>query len=54
MEQKFLIFGKHGINKNAFHKHRHLTDINRVDIDKKVISSKVLYGKNVSFKYFIG
>ena len=42
------------INKNEFPKHKHLTDIDEVDIDIIVISSKDSYGNKGAFKYFIG
>ena len=45
MEQKVLIFDKHCINKNAFHKRMHLIDIDKVDIVEIVIFSKDSYGK---------
>ena len=40
MEQKVLNFGDQHINKNAFHKGKHLTDIDRVDIKRIVLSKK--------------
>ena len=46
-------FQKKCLNKNFFHKHQHLIDIDKVDIDKIVIYSKDSYDKKVSFKYFI-
>ena len=54
MEQKVLAFGDHYINKNAFHKHKHLIDIDRVDIKRTVLSKKDSYYKKGSFKDFIG
>ena len=41
LEQKVLILNQQCINKNAFHKHKHLIDIDKVDIDKIVISNMV-------------
>ena len=49
MEQKALVFEKQCINKNAFHKHKHLIDINKVGIDNIVISSKFHVAKRVHF-----
>ena len=54
MENKVFNFGKYYLNKNFFHKHKHLIDIDKVDIDKIAISSKDSYGKKGSFKFFIG
>ena len=53
MEQKASVFDKQCINKNAFHEHKHLIDIDKVDVDRIVIFSKDSYGKKGSFKYFI-
>ena len=53
MEQKALIFGKHCINKNAFHKNKRPISIDKVDIRRIVLSKIDLYGKKGSFKYFI-
>ena len=33
-----MIFNKHCINKNAFHKHKHLIDVDKVDIDLQIWS----------------
>ena len=52
MEQKALVFDKQCINKNVFHEHKHLIDIDKVDVDRIVIFSKDSYGKKGSFKYF--
>ena len=54
MERKVLIFGKNVVNKNFFHKHKHLIDVDKEDVDRIVISNKDWYGKKGSFKYFIG
>ena len=53
MKQKILIFYKQYVNKIEFHKHKHLIHIDKVDIDKIVISSKDSYGRKGSYKYFI-
>ena len=42
------------INKNAFHKNKELINIDKEDIERKVLSKKDLYGKHVAFKCFIG
>ena len=49
-----MISGRQCINKNAFLKYKHLIDIDRVDIDKTVVSSKDSFGKKDSCKNFIG
>ena len=54
MEQKALVFEKQCINKNAFHKHKHLIDINKVDIDNIVTSSKFHVAKRVHFNMSLG
>ena len=54
MEQKVLILGKNVVNKNFFHKHKHLIDTDKVDVDRIVISNKDSYGKKDLFSYFIG
>ena len=40
MERKVLIFGKNVVNKNFFHKHKHLIDVDKEDVDRIVISNK--------------
>lgn len=47
MEEKILIFGKEGINQNLFHKHKHLTSIDKADIRRIVLSDNDLHGKKV-------
>ena len=37
MIENILIFRKYGIYKNAFHKHKYLIDIDKVDIQRIVI-----------------
>ena len=54
MEQKVLIFDKQYVNKIEFHKHKHLIDIDKADIDKIVISSKDSYGKKVHINILFG
>ena len=50
MEQKVLVFGeKYCLNWFFFHKHKHLIDIDKVDVDNIVIPSKDSYGKIGSF-----
>ena len=49
-----LTFYKHCINKNAFHKHKHLTDIDKGDIDKIVISFKDSIVKKVDLNISLG
>ena len=54
MLEKILIFGKEGISHNLFHKHKHLTNLDKVDIDRIVLFDKDSYGKRCAFNYFIG
>ena len=37
-----------------FHKHKHLIDIDKVDIDRIVLFNKDSFGKKGAFKYVIG
>lgn len=46
-------FGNEGINKIRFHKNKHLTNIFKVDIDRKVLLIKIHMVKS-AFKHFIG
>ena len=48
-----MIFGKEDINKNLFHKYKHLTGIDKVDIHGIVLSDKDLHGKIGVFKYLL-
>ena len=43
MEGKILIFGEKAINKNLFHKRKHLVAIDKVYIYRIVISNKDSY-----------
>ena len=51
MEEKILIFGK----KNSFHKRKHLIHIDKLHIDRIMLSNKDLYGKKkVHLKTLLG
>ena len=54
MGQKTLIFGEDFINKYAFHKNKIRISIDKVDIERIVLSKKFLYGNKTPFKYLIG
>ena len=54
MENKILVFDKKCINKNAFHKYKQPTSIDKVEIRGAVLSKTDLYGNKGTFKYFIG
>ena len=49
-----LIFGNKSTDKNEFHKRKHLIEINKVDINKIVISNKDACGKEGTFENFNG
>ena len=53
MEEKVLIFGKHCINKNAFHKNKGPINIDKVDTKRIVLSKIDSYGNQGSITYFI-
>ena len=46
--------GNKCLYKNFFHKHKYLNDIDEVDVENIVISSKDLYDEKGPFEYFIG
>ena len=54
MEQKVLIFDDQYINKNVFHKHKHLIDINKVHIKRIVLCKNDSCRNKYLFKCFIG
>ena len=54
MKQKSLCFGENYIIKNSFYKDTRPVNIYEVDIKKKILSDKELYGNKTSFKYLIG
>ena len=54
MEQKVLIFGKEYINKNAFLRYKKPIVINKLEINKIMLSKKDSYCNKGAFKYFIG
>ena len=53
MEQKVFTIGDQYINKNAFHKHKHLVDIDKVDTKRTVLAKTSSYSIKGSLKYFI-
>ena len=55
MEAKVLIFDKHCIVKSSFHRCKEpIIIINKVDIERIVLSGKDSYGNKGPFKYFFG
>ena len=54
MKPIVLIFDKHCIVKNIFHKCKEPMSINKVDIKNIVLSKKYSYDNKGAFKYFIG
>ena len=49
-----MIFGNNSTDKSEFHKRKHLIEINKVDINKIVISNKGACGKEGAFENFNG
>ena len=52
--EKTLTFDKYSTNKNLFHKNKNPITINKVDIKRIVLSNKVSYGKQGTYKYYVG
>ena len=53
MDKKIMKFDGTEIEEYRFHKHKSLTLINNIDINKIVISNKFAFCKQ-DFRYFIG
>ena len=53
MEKIIIKFGDIEINKQKFNQHKRPISINSIDINKKIVSNKVSFGKK-GFKFFIG
>ena len=53
MEQGAVDFGENGIIKSAFYKNKRPIIIDKLDVEKLVLSHKVSCSKD-SFKYFVG
>ena len=53
MEATTIKFGDIEIEKQKFHQHKRPISMKKIDINKKVVSNKVSFGKK-RFKYFIG
>ena len=49
-----MFFDDRKINKRNFYKNKKLIQIGNVDVNKIPVSKEELYGKKISFKYFIG
>ena len=54
MNGKNIIFTDKKINKNNFYKNKKLSKIDKIDVDKILVSKKEPYGTKNSIKYFIG
>ena len=54
MRSKFSIYGKIGINKNAFHKATTSISIDEIEINRIILFDKTSYGNKGLFKYYIG
>ena len=54
MSRKNIIFDDKKIKKRNFYKNKKLSKIDDIDVNKILISKNEAYGRNSSFKYFIG
>ena len=54
MSGKNMIFNDNKINESNFDKNKKLSKIDKIDVDKIVVSEKESYGTKNSLKYFIG
>ena len=54
MNGKNIIFSDKKINKSNFYKNKKLSKIDKIDVDKILVSKKEPYGTKNSIKYFIG
>ena len=54
MSEKNIIFDNKKIYKCNFYKNKKLLKTDDINVNKKLISKKEIYGKKSSFKYFIG
>ena len=52
MEKTIIKFGDIEIKKQKFHQHKRPISIKNIDVNEKVVSNKVSFGKK-GFKYFI-
>ena len=53
MVKTIIKFGDNEIEKEKFHQHKRPISINKIDINKIVVSNKTSFGKK-GFRYFIG
>ena len=49
-----LTFNNYSVDKYLFQKKKKLTNINKIDIKKTVLSNEVPYGKPGAYKYYVG
>ena len=54
MSEKNIIFDDQNINKSNFYESKILFNIDEIDVNKILASKKEPYGKESSFKYFVG
>ena len=54
IEKQISLFDEKGVERKFFHKWKHLIDIDKVDIDRIMLSNKDSYGKKGAFKCFTG
>ena len=54
MSGKSVNFDEKKIKKRKFYKNKKVTEINKIDINKILVSKEDPYGTKNSFKYFIG
>ena len=54
MNGNSINFNNKKIKKSDFYKNKKIFNIDNIDVNKTLVSKKETYGKNNSFKYFIG
>ena len=54
MSGNSINFNNKKIKKSDFYKNKKIFNIDNIDVNKTLVSKKETYGKNNSFKYFIG
>ena len=54
MSGNMINFDDKKINKNSFYKNKKSLDLNKIDVNKILVSKKESYGAKNSYKYFVG
>ena len=54
MSRSSINFDNEKIKKSDFYKNKKIFNIDNIGVNKILVSTKETYGKNNSFKYFIG